>query len=456
MRCFSTVLFLVAMVQNTQAAEPLAVFQFAGNAEDSAVGPRSRPIRVGSGVALGQGYAFFDGQPKASLDHGNGAEHELRLPDRRETVAEANRKILAKIPKAEAVPTYLNPELIHASVENNVREKYMAISPSLCELLDGTLMIAYHRTSGVDWLGAYSTWVRTSKDGGRTWGEPRLIAERVQAPGLLRLRSGDLLLNGGEMLAERSTTMRLFRSKDGGRTWVEQRPIWEKSSGIRLQGGCGSLLQLKSGRILCPMFGSSGGNYDPGLKAWCYYSDDDGKTWTGGRGKVELPKRGAMEPSVAELKDGTLVMALRTQLGSLYLARSQDSGETWSQAKSSGLEAPEAPFGMASFPDSGDLLLVYNSSKFEPNHHHSGERTPLTAAVSRDGGKTWRIVGNIVGGNHEIGAAGSNSICFTCDGKVVMAYDWLLIPWDRQIKTGGTWVAIADKQWFYRNPAKDQ
>jgi sialidase-1 len=349
------------------------------------------------------------------------------------------------------IPAFQNPQIVHVTVESSQPNEYLSICPNVCELADGSLLMAYHRTTQVDFSGKYSTWARVSRDGGKTWSNARPFAEHLQAPGLLRLRSGDILLNGCTVINDRwSTTMRLFRSKDGGQTWTEQKPIWEKSKGIRLQGGCASLVQLKSGRILCPMFGSDILAADYGQATWqqkagCYCSDDDGKTWREGKGKVSLPKRGAMEPTVAELNDGSLVMALRSQLGFVYVSRSLDGGETWSEAWSSGLEAPEAPLVMTAFPDGKALLMVYCSGKFDPNHHHSGERTPLTAAVSRDAGKKWHKIGDIVGGFHEFGAT---SICFTSSGKVAMAYDWCRIPWDRTVKTGGVRLAIAEKEWF--------
>jgi sialidase-1 len=155
-----------------------------------------------------------------------------------------------------------------------------------------------------------------------------------------------------------------------------------------------------------------------------------------------------MEPSVAELKDGTLVMTLRSQLGFVYVARSQDHGDSWSEPWSSGLEAPEAPLAMAAFPDGNRLLLVYCSGKFDPGHHHSGERTPLSAAVSNDAGKSWRNVGDVAGGPHEFGAT---TICFTANGKIMIGYDWHRVPWDRNVKTGGVRLAIVAKEWFERN-----
>lgn len=351
----------------------------------------------------------------------------------------------------EDLPMYLNPEMVHVSVENAEPNRYLSICPNVCELGDGRLLIAYHRTTRVDFFGEYSTFTRVSNDGGKSWGEPRLVAKHLQAPGLLRLGSGRILLNGCTVVNDRwSTTMRLFHSSDDGQSWSEGKPIWEKSKGIRLQGGCASLIHLKSGRLVLPVFGSDVtaadyGAATEGLKAWCYWSDDQATTWHEGKGKVSLPKRGAMEPSVAELSDGSLVMALRSALGFVYVARSSDQGETWSEPWSSGLEAPEAPLTMAAFPGGKALLLVYCSGKFVPAHHHSGERTPLTAAISKDGGRTWQIVGNIAGGPHEFGAT---TICFTSNGKVIVGYDWHRVPWDRSVKTGGVRLAIIDRAWF--------
>lgn len=349
---------------------------------------------------------------------------------------------------AEDVPAYQNPEWKHRSVESAKPDEYLTICPNICELADGSLLIAYHRTTRVDFSGDYSTWTRVSRDGGGTWSEPRLVDAHLQAPGLLWLERDGLLLNGCTVMDEHwSTTMRLFRSLNNGTNWVEQKPIWERSKGIRLQGGCASLVRLKSGRLICPVFGTDIVAADYGaateaMKAWCYLSGDSGKTWKEGKGKVSLPKRGAMEPSVAELADGTLVMTVRTQLGFVYVSKSSDHGQTWSEAWSSGLEAPEAPLTMAAFPDGKTLLLAYCSGKFDPNHHHSGERTPLSLAVSKDSGRSWRKLSDLVGGPHEFGAT---TICFTAAGDVIIGYDWHRIAWERNVKTGGLRLATASQ-----------
>ena len=69
-------------------------------------------------------------------------------------------------------------------------------------------------------------------------------------------------------------------------------------------------------------------------------SDDHGQHWRFSSTSVDLPGRGALEPSVAETADGDLLMSLRTQLGTVFASRSHDLGEAWSAPQSLGLRSP--------------------------------------------------------------------------------------------------------------------
>ena len=104
---------------------------------------------------------------------------------------------------------------------------------------------------------------------------------------------------------------------------------------------------------------------------------------------VDYAKRGAMEPEVIEKEDGRVLMILRTQLGHIAACDSEDGGETWSEPKSWGVRAPEAPATLRRIPSTGDLMLVWNDT-FTKGADHSGKRTPLTAAISTDEGRTWQ------------------------------------------------------------------
>ena len=160
---------------------------------------------------------------------------------------------------------------------------------------------------------------------------------------------------------------------------------------------------------------------------------------------LQLLSLTAMEAPVAELPDQTLVMSLRTQLGGPYLCRSRDSGETWSEPEPSGLESGESCTCLRTIPGTGTLLLLWNHSPYiAKGHHHFGERTPLSAAVSSDAGKTWQIVGNLAAGAQD---EYTNLGCtFTSDGKAVITYMFGTPAW---VRSGLSLRAvIVDLSWF--------
>ena len=136
--------------------------------------------------------------------------------------------------------------------------------------------------------------------------------------------------------------------------------------------------RFRPGRLLLPMHGGTGEQGTQHNIARAYFSDDEGKTWTAGRGTVDLPMRGAMEPSVTELEIGRLMMSLRTQLGSVFLSQSDDHGDTWTLAQPAGLKAPESCTCLRRIPGTNDLILFWNDSQYNPKHHHFGERSPLS------------------------------------------------------------------------------
>jgi len=343
----------------------------------------------------------------------------------------------------------------HTIIEPATKTTPRSDTASVAELTDGRLLVVYHKyeaksRSGHD-DGLCRIWSKTSRDGGRTWVDPRMIVDvapgdvSVMMPALVKLRNGDLLLICQRIHSPYGTrsTMLLFRSTDDGASFVEQSPIWRQRAGFPIQGGASSLVELNSGRLLLPYHAN--GRKGVGLTAWCQLSDDQGKTWRQSKASIELPKRGAMEASVAELKDGILAMSLRTQLGGPYFSRSTDGGETWSPAEATGLEGGESCTCLRRIPGTSDLLLLWNNSKYIPRgHHHYGERTPLKAAVSQDQGKTWREVGTIA---DDPKAEYANLDClFTSQGTAVITYMVARPAWNRS--NIDLRAAVIDKTWF--------
>ena len=342
----------------------------------------------------------------------------------------------------------------HVVIEPATKDTPRSDTASIAQLPNDQLMVVYHKyesgqRSGHD-HGTCRIWSKVSDDFGKTWHQPRMLIDvaegdmNVQAPALLNTKANDLLLVSLRAHPEsNSSTMCLFESADGGKTFSERGSLWRRSKGQRLQGGASSLLELESGRLLLPYHGGSGNQFRQKNSAWCLYSHDSGTTWKQSD-PIDLPKRGAMEASVAQLDDQTLLMSLRTQLGGPFLSRSADEGETWSKPVFSGLEGGESGTCLRRLPGSKDVVLFFNNSNYDNSHHHFGERTPLTCARSTDRGRTWRLIGTIASAAN---AEYTNLDCFfTPEGNAILTYMYAKPAWNRdQIHLR---AALIPRSWF--------
>lgn len=327
----------------------------------------------------------------------------------------------------------------HVVIEPATADTPRSDTASIARLDDDRIMVVYHKyesgdRSGHD-HGVCRIWSKESEDDGRTWKRPRMLVDvaegdmNVQAPALLRTREGKHLLISLRAHPEsKSSTMCLFESADAGETFLPRTKLWNRSEGQRLQGGTSSLLELKSGRLLLPYHGGTGDQFRQKNSAWCLYSDDGGKSWKQ-TDPIDLPKRGAMEASVAQLEDGSLLMSLRTQLGGPFISRSIDNGETWAAPVFSGLEGGESGTCLRCLPGSKDVVMFFNNSEFNEKHHHFGERTPLTCARSADQGRTWKIIGNVA--SDPQGEYTNLDCFFTPDGTAILTYMYAKPAWNR-------------------------
>jgi hypothetical protein len=130
------------------------------------------------------------------------------------------------------------------------------------------------------------SWVRASRDNGRTWQAPALAARFAHGtaanPEVLRLRSGRLLLffNERPRGGAHRFAIGLTVSADGGATWTPQPRVFE--AGATARSGCWepAALQLPSGEI--QLFFANEYPYqetDEQEISLCR-SLDDGKTWS--------------------------------------------------------------------------------------------------------------------------------------------------------------------------------
>lgn len=242
-----------------------------------------------------------------------------------------------------------------------------------------------------------------SDDEGRTWSrEPQVVVENgaaanVMSVSLLRLHSGRLALFYlvKNSLLDCRPVLRI--STDEAVTWSEPRPVGEAPGYFVLNND--RVIQLKTARLVAPLGFHRARASDPkhyrsldprALALWCL-SDDEGTTWQEAEDWWALPARtrtGLQEPGVVELADGRVFSWMRTDQGAQFGCYSADGGKSWPLPEKTALVSPVSPASIKRLPGSADLLAVFND--------HSGrfafpkdKRSPLVAALSSDGGKTW-------------------------------------------------------------------
>lgn len=254
------------------------------------------------------------------------------------------------------------------------------------ELADGSLMT-------IDAQG-----MRVSKDGGKTWSEGRRVCEGLaglregREPAVfyvVRTRGGALVIvyldsttynfSWDRTINQPRDDCRLeiwaVRSLDGGKTWIDRQRILDGYNPNFF-----GFIQTRGGRLVATVPHLV---RDPGRYVACSLtSDDDGGTWNrsnlvdlGGHGDHS----GAMEPTVAELSNGRLLMLIRTHWGRFWEAFSDDGGLSWRTVQPSRIESTSAP-GFLLKLRSGRLALVSNDKAGRAN---------LLLAFSEDDGKTW-------------------------------------------------------------------
>ena len=248
--------------------------------------------------------------------------------------------------------------------------------------------------------------VAESRDLGRTWRDDRAIERnpddtvRHGRPLALLDRDGQTIhvfyygwiRYGAEPDNSRSNVWTL-RSTDGGRAWSERQLVWNGG----FNGVVQPPIQTRTGRILLPFAYLAGTSRFVGGVA---RSNDAGRTWdyTGG---IEVPANadalprskklsgGALEPTIANLADGTVLMLIRTVTGVFWQSTSSDDGTTWS---------PPTPTALGCggtgvlFNLPGDrLLFVFNppdAAQVEKRGYPHG-MDAHAFCISSDGGRTW-------------------------------------------------------------------
>lgn len=242
------------------------------------------------------------------------------------------------------------------------------------------------------------------------WSAPLELVREPNTPSwnpvLFRAADGMLRFYYKFGASPREWTAGFRTSSDEGRTWSAPQHM---PAGL-LGPVKNKPLVLDDGTIVS---GTSVESYQS-WACWVERSTDNGRTWSR-HGPIELPGQpfGIIQPAIVSLSANKLRMFVRSRgVGKICYADSADQGRTWSAAKETALPNPNSGIDAVGLRD-GRILLIYN--------HATEGRTPLSLAVSHDGGDTWKRFLDL---ETAPGEYSYPAIIQTTDGNLHATYTW--------------------------------
>jgi hypothetical protein len=221
----------------------------------------------------------------------------------------------------------------------------------LIELKDGSLFMSQtigyrsklRHQAGDD--APFDLACRSSHDVGRTLRTPRMMIARKRKEAAAGYCPACFRLCNGETLLTYETSHRFIMSEEGD------------ISGF-----------ASVSRDEC-------GPFSPPVSVWshtsrCGSSSSDTRQLSTGR--VIFPICRMAGKAIEELKDGRLLMVMRSPLGSVFKSYSADGGRSWANTQTSGLMSPESRPALLRIPQTDHLRLVWNHSLCDTRFDHFG------------------------------------------------------------------------------------
>ena len=255
-------------------------------------------------------------------------------------------------------------------------------------LNNGRYLCAYTKfnSSGTDASAAQIVGKISNDTTGVTWGPEFVISPNI---GKNTVISASLLSSGSSTIqcyfAVKNSLkdLQYYRavSADEGLTWAAATPVINQGDYCIVLNAV--VRKVNNNRIVIP--GSSAPDASVAtatFRAFDYYSDDGGVTFTKSNTITAGVPNGALEPSVVQLSGNNLLMRMRTSTGPQYFSTSNDNGTTWAAPFSSTLESSSSPAQIINIH--GTLIAFHN-----PVVWPGKPRNPLRISKSLDNGATW-------------------------------------------------------------------
>ncbi|MGQ9916326.1 MAG: sialidase family protein [Bryobacteraceae bacterium] len=290
---------------------------------------------------------------------------------------------------------------------------------SICALDNGGLLLAYYGGEG-EYAQSTAVFLSRLAPGARRWTRPVAVArDRFHSVGngvCWQDPTGRVWLFYVIRFGPTWSTSRIAAkvSDDRGRSWSDP-GLLSQEEGWMVRG---KPIVLQSGRWLLPVYHEVGGgreHVEPETSSFFLIRDPGSEEWRPS-GRIRSAN-GNLQPSPVELSPGHLLAFCQrgggygpAERGFIVAAESRDGGLTWSEGRDTDLPNPNSAVELVRLR-SARLLLVYNPSM--------NRRTPLTAALSEDGGKTWPWKKNLAEGDDSFAYP---SAAQTADGRIHVVY----------------------------------
>jgi predicted neuraminidase len=262
------------------------------------------------------------------------------------------------------------------------------------ELANGDLYLVFFSGKGEYGDAHASVWGSRLKKGAKKWSKPVVIASNpfhsLGNPVVWQAPDGVVWLFYVSRYGETWSDSRIAAkiSRDGARTWSESFMLtFHPGTMVR-----GRPIVLGNGDYLLPAYHETGHDTEsvgPDTSSFFLRFNPARRLWTE-TGHIRSPK-GNLQPAPAAITDSHFCRRggnyEPTTNGWLVRAESRDSGQTWSEGRDCDIRNPNAAVDLLKLRN-GHLLLIFNTSM--------NDRTPLTAAISTDGGKTFPRRRNLI------------------------------------------------------------
>ncbi|WP_199773758.1 sialidase family protein [Stieleria maiorica] len=294
------------------------------------------------------------------------------------------------------------------------------------------------RGSRSDWADIEILLTR-STNGGRTWSPPQRIAD-----------SGNDTINNPVAIVDRDSGRIHFLycinyhacyymfSDDDGVTFSKPREITSDIEPIRSEydwrvvaTGPGHGIQLRSGRLLVPIWMSTELKHHRPSAVSVIYSDDHGTTWQVGEVVCQHPDPliNPSETIAAQLSDDRVVLNIRSENRNYRraLAFSRDGATNWSSVMfDEGLYEPICMAAIVQLPqpfanNQSTFLFSNPDSSSNPAFHGKNQfrhRENVTIRMSTDDCRTWPVSRLL-----QPGISGYSDLAVGPDGTVYCLYE---------------------------------